>query len=54
MAHDGVYDVFLSYSWQDRAAIEPIAQALRQRAANTLPQQLSDGQRRQFFLDEAR
>lgn len=31
MAQDGAYDVFLSYSWQDHAAVEPIAQALRQR-----------------------
>ncbi len=28
---DGAYDVFLSYSWQDRAMVEPIAKALRQR-----------------------
>jgi hypothetical protein len=31
MAHDSAYDVFQSYSWQDRTAVESIAQALRQR-----------------------
>jgi len=31
VAQLGAYDVFLSYSWQDHATVEPIAQALRQR-----------------------